>query len=367
MFRLTGGVRWDRFPKTQNPKPKKYAFLMNILALTLNQLVRIFETDYGKGRFHARALYREIFKHGNTVPFKAPEFAVSGALARSLEQALVLAPGKVVDIFEEGDLTKFITRLSDGRKIESVIVPMNRYNTLCASTQVGCRMGCTFCETGRMGLKRHLAVHEITGQLFNARYTLKKPVKNIVFMGMGEPLDNFEFVMAAVHIMNEQQGFDIALRHMTLSTAGLVPGIEKLAKQNLPGIRLAVSINAPDNETRSRLMPVNRAWPLETLKTALSRFPLPHKGTFLFEYILIKGVNDSPAHAEQLAAFIHPLPVRLNLIPCNPVPGLGFESPSDEQMNQFSQHLVKQGIFVIRRWSKGRSVSAGCGQLGRSR
>jgi 23S rRNA (adenine2503-C2)-methyltransferase len=340
---------------------------MNILALTLNQLVRILETDYGKGRFHARVLYREVFKNGSSAPFNAPEFAASCSLASALEKTMLLEPGNVVDIFDEGDLTKFITRLSDGMEMESVIVPMKRYYTLCVSTQIGCRMGCTFCETGRMGLKRHLGVHEITGQLFNAMHTLKKPVKNIVFMGMGEPFDNFESVMAAARIMNEQQGFDVALRHMTLSTAGLVPGIEKLAALNLPGIRLAVSINAPDNEARSRLMPVNRAWPLETLKSALARFPLPHKGTFLFEYILIKGVNDSPAHADRLAQFIHPLPVRLNLIPCNKVPGLGFESPSDEQMNRFSQHLVEKEIFVIRRWSKGRSVSAGCGQLGRSR
>lgn len=340
---------------------------MNILALTLDHLVRILETDYGKGRFHARALYREIFEKGNPDFSSASEFAASPSLAQSLEKRVCVEPGQVMDTFQEADLTKFITRLSDGQKIESVIVPMNRYNTLCLSTQVGCRMGCTFCETGRMGLKRHLGVHEITGQLFNARHTLKKPVKNIVFMGMGEPFDNFRSVMAAVKIMNEQQGFGIALRHMTISTAGLVPGIEKLAALNLSGIRLAVSINAPDNDTRTRLMPVNRAWPLETLKYVLARFPLPPKGTFLFEYILIKGVNDSPVHADRLAQFIHPLPVRLNLIPCNKVPGLGFESPSDEEMNQFSQHLVKQGVFVIRRWSKGRSVSAGCGQLGRSR
>jgi 23S rRNA (adenine2503-C2)-methyltransferase len=339
---------------------------MNLLSFTLEELTLKLETGYGKGRFHARALYREVFEAGNLSFGSAPEFAASPALGKSLEKAFSVEPGQVVDTFQEAELTKFITRQSDGLEIESVIVPMNRYNTLCVSTQVGCRMGCTFCETGRMGLKRHLGVHEITGQLFNARHRLKKPVKNIVFMGMGEPFDNFDAVMAAVKVMHVQQGFDIALRHITISTVGLVPGIEKLAALNLPGIRLAVSINAPDNETRTRLMPANRAWPLETLKTALTRFPLPHKGTFLFEYILIKGVNDSPVHADHLAKFIHPLPVRLNLIPCNPVPGLDFESPSDEAMNRFSQHLVNQGVFVIRRWSKGRSVSAGCGQLGRS-
>ncbi len=338
---------------------------MNILALSLDQLTHLLEANYGKGRFHARALYREIFKNANPEFFSAPEFAASFNLARALRKNICLEPGSITKVFQDKDLTKFITRLSDGLDIESVIVPMNRYNTLCVSSQVGCRMGCAFCETGGMGLKRNLTVCEITGQLYNTRHILKKQIKNIVFMGMGEPFDNFESVMAAVQIMNEQKGFDIALRHMTISTAGVVPGIRKLAAMNLPGIRLAVSINAPDNLTRSKLMPLNNAWPLEKLKQTLAAFPLPRKGAFLLEYILIKGMNDSDAHADMLANFIHPLPVRLNLIPCNPVPGLAHESPSDEEMNRFSQKLVEKNIFVIRRWSKGRSVSAGCGQLGR--
>ncbi len=338
---------------------------MNILAMTLDQVIHTLEKEYGKGRFHARALYREIFKNAHPDFLSIPEFAASRALARDLEKNICLEPGWVKTVFQDSDLTKFITRLSDGMEIESVIVPMNRYNTLCVSSQVGCRMGCTFCETGRMGLRRSLTTSEITGQLYNARHVLKKQIKNVVFMGMGEPLDNFAPVMAAVQIMHEQKGFDISLRHMTISTSGVVPGIRKLAGMNLAGIRLAVSVNAPDNPTRSQLMPVNKAWPLETLKKTLAAFPLPRKGTFLFEYILIKGVNDTKAHADRLADFIHPLPVRLNLIPCNPVPGLAHESPSDADMNRFSQHLVEKNIFVIRRWSKGRSVSAGCGQLGR--
>ncbi len=338
---------------------------MKILALSLDQLTHLLETNYGKSRFHAQALYREIFKNANLKFLFVPEFAASQALARDLKKNICLEPGRIKKVFQDKDLTKFITRLSDGMDIESVIVPMNRYNTLCVSSQVGCRMGCAFCETGCMGLKRNLTVSEITGQLYNARHVLKKQIKNIVFMGMGEPFDNFEPVMAAVKIMNEQKGFDIALRHMTISTAGVVPGIRKLAAMNLAGIRLAISVNAPDNQTRSKLMPVNNAWSLETLKETLADFPLPRKGTFLFEYILIKGMNDSDAHADRLAEFIHPLPVRLNLIPCNPVPGLAHESPSDEEMNRFSQKLVEKNIFVIRRWSKGRSLSAGCGQLGR--
>ncbi|MCG8533352.1 MAG: radical SAM protein, partial [Desulfovibrionales bacterium] len=226
---------------------------------------------------------------------------------------------------------------------------------------------CKFCQTGRMGLKRNLGVEEITGQLYNARHHLGKKIKNIVFMGMGEPFDNFETVVQAVAVMKEQRGFDIAPRHITISTCGLVTGIEALAQMDLPGLRLAVSINAPDNGVRSQIMPVNQAFPLEKLKSALDRFPLGPRGTFMFEYILIKDLNDSRAQAEALADFIHPLPVRLNLIPFNPVGGFDHQSPDDDALNEFAEILTQRGIFVIKRWSKGRSVSAGCGQLGKKR
>jgi 23S rRNA (adenine2503-C2)-methyltransferase len=183
---------------------------------------------------------------------------------------------------------------------------------------------------------------------------------------MGEPLDNFDNLMGAIRVMNEQQGFDIALRHMTVSTVGLVPGIERLGKLAMPGLRLAISINAPNDTIRSRLMPLNKIFPLARLKKSLTDFPLAKRGIFLFEYILIKGLNDSPVHADLLADFIHPLPVRLNLIAYNPVKGLDYASPSDGQMHDFADLLSARGIMVIKRWSRGRSVAAGCGQLGRN-
>lgn len=338
--------------------------MIDILAYTPDHLIQVFEKNYGKGRFHAEALLREVIKKGNPTPLDCPEFRNSPKFARALEKSFRVEPGEISDCLRDGNLTKFITRLSDGHKIESVIIPMTRYNTLCVSSQVGCRMGCGFCQTGRMGFKRQLSVSEITGQLYNARHVLGKIIKNVVFMGMGEPFDNFDTVLQAVRVMNQQKGFDIALRHITLSTAGLVPGIGKLARAGLAGVRLAVSVNGADNVTRTRLMPVNRSWPLEALKQALLDFPLPRRGTFLLEYILIKGVNDSPAHARNLSDFIRPLPVRLNLIPCNTVPGTEFESPGDTDMQRFARDLTDRGIFVIKRWSKGRSVSAGCGQLG---
>jgi len=340
--------------------------MIDILEVTLDRLIHTFDKEYGKGRFHAQAVFRDIFKQGNTDFLVSPEFLDSPRFARALAGKMSVNPGDVVKTVEDGELTKFITRLGDGLEIESVIIPMTRHNTLCVSSQVGCKMGCKFCETGRMGFKRNLRVSEITGQVYNARHTLKNNIKNIVFMGMGEPLDNFDNLMGAIQVMNEQQGFDIALRHMTLSTAGLVPGIEQLAKLAMPGLRLAISINAPNDRIRSQLMPLNKTFPLARLKQSLTDFPLAKRGIFLFEYILIKGLNDSAIHADLLADFIHPLPVRLNLIAYNPVKGLDYESPSDGQMHEFADLLSARGIMVIKRWSRGRSVAAGCGQLGRN-
>ncbi|WDP90604.1 MAG: 23S rRNA (adenine(2503)-C(2))-methyltransferase RlmN [Desulfobacter sp.] len=338
---------------------------LDLLALPLEGLHHILKERFGKGLFHAEAIYREVFKQGHPDVLSAPEFKGSPKLARALAGILCVEPGEVVKTFEEENLTKFITRLSDGLKVESVIIPMTRHNTLCVSSQVGCKMGCAFCETAKLGFKRSLTVSEIVGQVWNARHTLGHDIKNIVFMGMGEPFDNFDAVMTAVKVINAQKGFDIALRHITISTAGLVPGIERLAAMDLPNIRLAISVNGPDDAVRSKLMPVNNRWPLSELKESLMNYPLPKRGVFLFEYILIKGVNDAPEDARKLAEFIHPLPVRLNLIPYNPIEAFAHDSPCDEDMHEFADILTQKGVFVIKRWSKGRSVSAGCGQLGK--
>ena len=336
------------------------------LDMTLEEMTRALGSGYGKGEYHARALYWETLRNGNPNPMKAPEFLASPRLSERLGPAVAVNPGTVTTTRREGQLQKFITQLSDGLSIESVIIPMTRYSTLCVSSQAGCRMGCRFCETGTMGLKRNLTVEEVTGQVYNARHTLGIPVKNVVFMGMGEPLDNLETVVRSIRILNQQAGFDIALTHITVSTAGYVPGIRRLAALNLPRIRLAVSINAADDETRSRIMPINRRYSLAELKAALTDYPLGPRGLFLMEYILIQGINDSRDHALAMAAYLKPLPVRLNLIACNPAGNGEFRSPTDQELHRFKALLTDQGIFVINRWSKGRSVTAGCGQLGRN-
>lgn len=338
---------------------------MKILELTLPRLEQLFKTEYGKGRYHAEALYREVFKHGNLAPLSAVEFQKSPVLTEKLESRLKISTGRIVDTLSEDRLLKFITRFEDGLEVESVIIPMTRYDTLCVSCQVGCRMGCRFCETGNMGFRRNLSCEEIVGQVFNARHVLNRAVKNVVFMGMGEPFDNFDNVIQAIRVMQEQRGFDIAFRHITISTAGLIDGIQRLSALDLPGIKLAVSINAPSNEKRSALMPVNQKNSLENIKTALSRYPLSRRGTFLFEYILIKGINDSREDARELGQYIKPLKVRLNLIAHNPVAGFHCESVTEEDMHRFADWLREDDIFVIKRWGKGSSVTAGCGQLAR--
>lgn len=337
---------------------------INLLGLTFGDLTRILEDRYGKGAYHASHLIRQVIGLGHLRFWEADAFERSPILAEQLKPVVRLKAGTIVRTVEDNGVMKFVTRLEDGLAVESVIIPMTRYNTLCVSCQVGCRMGCRFCETGRMGLKRNLSAAEITAQLYNARHILGKPVKNIVFMGMGEPFDNQEAVFRAIEILTDPKGFNLSLRHITVSTAGLTDGIQALADRNWPQIHLAVSVNAAIDATRSRLMPINRKIPLAALRQALVDYPLKKRNTILMEYILIRGVNDSAEDARALAEFIGDLPVRLNLIAVNPIQGSSFQSPGDDGMHLFRQLLTDLGVFVIHRWSKGRSVTAGCGQLG---
>ena len=350
---------------------------LNILALTCNQIARYLKEIHGKGEFHARALIREVIKRGNLEFHLAREFQDSPRLTACLSKNFFFPSMEIIGQQEDAGTLKFVTQLKDGLTIESVIIPMKHYSTLCVSTQAGCRMGCIFCETAKQGFHRNLVVHEITGQLFSARFTLQKKIKNIVFMGMGEPFDNAEALFQAIRVFNDPRGFDMALRHMTVSTCGLIPGIQSLARQEMPQINLAVSINSADDETRSMLMPVNQRYSLEKLKKALLAYPLISRRVILIEYILIKNINDSRKDAEKLVTYLSGLTVRVNLIAYNPSPpdhsteqisgGNGKEnslqSVDDEAMHEFAAILETAGLFVVKRWAKGRSLQAGCGQL----
>ncbi len=219
---------------------------------------------------------------------------------------------------EQDGVTKIVFSLADGLRVESVWIPMPRRSTLCMSSQAGCRMGCAFCRTGSLGLLRNLAAEEIVGQVYAVRHGLGRAIDNIVFMGMGEPLDNFDNVVQAIRVLSDQRGLDIAHSHMTISTAGLTDGIRRLGELGWPGLNLAVSLNAADDELRSQLMPINAVHPLALLKQALQAYPLRKKGVFFIEYVLLKGVNDSRGQAARLARFLEGLPVRVNVIGYNP-------------------------------------------------
>ena len=269
---------------------------------------------------------------------------------------------------------------------ESVIIPMTSFGgstwfTLCVSSQVGCRMGCTFCETGRMGLLKNLSAGEIVRQRLVAmkpregggasRVRRREPhryfadgIQNIVFMGMGEPLDNFDNVAQAIRVFSEPMGMNFPLTQITVSTVGRVDGLRKLGELKWINLRIAISLNAAQDKLRDELMPVNKGMPLAELKRALVEYPLAPRGRYLIEYVMIKGVNDSAADVEAVAGFCAGLRCIVNVIPYNPQRFAAFETPSDETILRFLQALKERGIFVKRRVTHGRELMGACGPLG---
>ncbi|MBI5209188.1 MAG: 23S rRNA (adenine(2503)-C(2))-methyltransferase RlmN [Elusimicrobia bacterium] len=278
-------------------------------------------------------------------------------------------PGGVTRLRREGGIIKFALRLSDGAEVESVVVPMRERApgreraSLCVSTQVGCRMGCAFCATGRMGFVRDLEPAEIMAQVRAARLLGARPT-NISFMGMGEPLDNFENWAASVRLLiGAPAGSAVAMNRMTVSTCGFLPGLSRLAALSWKRVALAVSLNAPNDAIRSSLMPINRRHPMASLRQALLDYPL-RRGVFMAEYVLLRGINDRPEHADELAAFLEPFRASVNLIPYNGIRGgEGFEPPTRAETERFQGRLRLAGRHAVVRETKGRRIAAACGQL----
>lgn len=259
---------------------------------------------------------------------------------------------------------KYLFGLEDGQSVESVLIPERGHSTLCVSSQVGCAQNCRFCLTAQSGLRRNLTRAEILGQVRDIQHQLSapEPLSNLVFMGMGEPLANLENLLGALEIITDSDvGLGFAAKRVTVSTAGLVPQMLEFGRRSRAS--LAVSLNAADNETRSRLMPINTRYPLEVLLEACRAYPLPPGRRITFEYILIKGVNDSPADAARLARLLHPVRCKVNLIPLNPHEGSEFERPSEDTIQAFQDILLRKHFTVIIRQSKGQDISAACGQL----
>lgn len=337
---------------------------LNILKLTYTELVDELQRRYDKGAYHAAALYRAVFRDGNPDLSTVEAFARSPKLIDRLEKDLEAHPGRVSRIVKDAGLIKFTTRLDDGFDIESVIIPMANRFTVCISSQAGCRMGCAFCETGRRGFHRNLKVEEIVGQVYAAKFILGAGIRNVVFMGMGEPLDNAARVLQAIRILSDPRGMNIANRHITLSTVGLADTIHSLSKRNDPTFHLAVSLNAPNDRIRSKMMPINRKYPMHMLKAALMEYPLKGTEVLFIEYVLIKNVNDAQEHARELSEFLQPLKAKVNIIPLNPTPESPFSAPSDTDTDRFCERLRSQGLVVGKRARKGHSIMAACGQLG---
>lgn len=326
------------------------------------ELERLLES-LGAPAFHARQIYRWIYRHGVTDFSQMTDLALP--LRQRLADELTVSTPKVArrDQSEDGTV-KFLLDLADGRQIESVFIPETPAMTFCISTQVGCAMKCGFCLTGKMGMVRNLTAGEIAGQvrvLARELHMLETPF-NIVLMGMGEPLHNYDHTMKALRMLNAEQGFAVPPRRITLSTVGVLPALERLATEPLMP-NLAISLHATTEDQRDMLVPVNRKYGLADLIEACRRFPLKRRSRITFEYVLLKDVNDTPEDARRLAKRLAGIRGKVNLIPLNPAPGIPFERPNDERVNRFARTLAERGVTVSVRKSRGRDIRAACGQL----
>jgi 23S rRNA (adenine2503-C2)-methyltransferase len=300
-----------------------------------------------------RAVYRTLVKGGTA---EDPRWPLTANVA------------PVVRTLQDGDLTKFVQRMEDGLETETVVVPMQRYGdswkTLCVSSQVGCARGCAFCETGQIGLVRSLSTAEIVGQVAAAQRDFGFQISNVVFMGMGEPFDNFDNVMQAVFVLTDRSGLSFSMSSITISTVGRIQMIRRLGALGLRRLNLAVSLNAPNDEIRARIMPVTRTDPMAELREALLAYPLRKCQFFMIEYVLIPGLNDAPEHAVELAEFLRPVKCVVNVIPYNPRHDSPWSAPSEESVVGFMTALQDAGQICKRRLTKGRDQMAACGQLG---
>jgi 23S rRNA (adenine2503-C2)-methyltransferase len=340
---------------------------IEIAELTCAELVPLARQRIGRGFGAASALYRAALGSGRFEP-EAHGLGVE-ACARWREQFCLSLPEPVRTTQEDGETgitAKVVFKLHDGLECESVLLPMGRGKaTLCISSQVGCKMGCTFCETGRMGLLRNLTTAEILGQLLCARHVLDWSYRNVVFMGMGEALDNLGAVLPALRVMTDGAGFAMAQEHITVCTVGKVDAIEQLGASGFRRLNLSVSLNAARDELRSAMMPVNRRTPLAELQAALARYRPRANFALGVNYCLLPGINDSRADASEIARFCAPLGrVMVNVIPYNPGSAPIAAAPDEDAVERFIDWLRDEGLPVRRRVTKGRSVMAACGQLG---
>ncbi len=331
----------------------------NLKALSKQEL-ESFVKESGLPAFRTKQLQHWIYeKHVRSI---SDITELSKELREGLAEKAYISNLEVLERKSSGDGTeKYLFGLEDGESIESVLIPDEDRLTLCISSQAGCAMGCSFCLTGTMGLKRNLKPHEVADQIIAVgRLIRPRKITNIVFMGMGEPLANFDNVVEALRRITGW--VKISPRRITLSTSGIAPKIPQLAVE-APKVKLAVSLNATTDMVRDHIMPANRTWPLKTLMDACRKVPLPARGRLTFEYVLLKDVNDTQEDAKRLIHLLKGIPSKVNLIPFNPYAGSDFERPDEKSVLEFQKILLSAHITAIIRKSKGQDISAACGQL----
>jgi 23S rRNA (adenine2503-C2)-methyltransferase len=347
------------------PAPAK---LVDVASLSLEALARFVTEQLSERSFRAPQIYRWIHQRGVTSFDEMTD--LSKALRQKLKERAEIVP--LVKDLEQVSIDgtiKYRFKTRDGRYIESVYMPSEDRKTLCVSTQVGCAMACSFCMTGTLGLKRNLTPGEIVAQVHAVNRDVRqregletyRPLSNLVFMGMGEPLHNFEHLKTALSILQSEEGPNFSHRHITVSTVGLVPMIERFGQET--DVKLAISLNASTDEQRSKTMPVNRKWNIAALLEACRKFPLRQGRRITFEYVLLRGFNDTDEDAHRLIELLQGIPAKVNLIPYNENPGLGFQTTMEERAEQFRAILAEGHIAAFIRQNRGRDIAGACGQL----
>jgi 23S rRNA (adenine2503-C2)-methyltransferase len=343
--------------------PNKNEDQPNLYGLDREQLAEFLE-PFSAPRYHADQIYRWLYSRRELDPSAWTD--LPRALREKIATAAVVQPGELADPVSADDGTvKYRINLPGRGSVEAVYMIQSDRVTLCISSQVGCALGCDFCLTAKMGFIRHLTPGEIVGQVarIQAAHGLQDRPFSIVYMGMGEPLHNYDGVVRSIRLLTDPDGFGISRQRITVSTSGLAPAIEKLADEPTRP-RLAVSLNATTDELRDRIMPVNRRYPIKRLVEACGVYARTSRKRFTFEYVLLAGVNDSPEDVRRLAGIVRGLPAKVNLIPFNAVPGLlDYQAPRRDQIIAFRDNLDSMKIPVTIRWSRGAEARAACGQL----
>jgi 23S rRNA (adenine2503-C2)-methyltransferase len=344
---------------------------VNLLGLDADGLARQC-ADWGQKPFRARQLMRWVHQRGER------NFDAMTDLAKPFREALegravVTAPEVIRDHVSTDGTRKWLLDVGGGNAVETVFIPESDRGTLCVSTQAGCAVNCLFCSTGKQGFARNLHAHEIVAQLWHANRALgayareqgvatDRIVSNVVFMGMGEPLQNYAATLSALRIMLDDNAYGLSKRRVTVSTSGIVPMIDRL-REDCP-VALAVSLHAPNDALRDELVPLNRKYPLRELLESCQRYLERAPRDFItFEYVMLDGVNDADQHANELVALVRDLPCKFNLIPFNPFPGSGLRKSRPERIRAFAQRLLDAGIVTTVRRTRGDDIDAACGQL----